>query len=85
MAALTRELVSRIAAEEAERGGLTLERVLNGNHKGDAFLARKAAWLRILEETGCSFAALARVWGADRVGVWRAVRKHADANERVAA
>jgi hypothetical protein len=70
--------VERIALEIALARHLTYEAVLHGRGR-EATRARHDAWLRILDETGCSMCGLEAVWGIDRHAIWRVVKRHREA------
>lgn len=61
-----RALVERIAAEEASRARVAPIAVLAMSTTRGAIRARRNAFARIVAETGCTYAALAEVWGCDR-------------------
>ena len=66
MILLTREFIQAVATEEARRAGADLGDVLGMAYGRRSRNAREAAMIRILDETGCSKSALARLWGCDR-------------------
>lgn len=69
-----RETVSRIIAEEAERHGVEVRRVIQRDTTAQPTLARHAAIVRILRETRCSEMGLSRVWGISDATVRAAKR-----------
>lgn len=67
-----REDVERIALEAAQEAGESLVAVLGVTYRLPARKARQRAWLRILDETGCTILGLSEVWGCDRRSIQRA-------------
>ncbi len=66
--------VVQIATEEAAREGVTFAEVMGPGLQRAPVRARKAAWLRILRETGCSMTGLAKVWGCGHYSILRVVQ-----------
>jgi hypothetical protein len=69
-----RELVEQIAMEEAQKAGLDPVTVLGASPREDLYAVRQRAWLRLLDETGCSILGLATVWGCDRKSIQRTLK-----------
>jgi len=75
MTPLTRDLVQRIAADEAQRSRCTLDELIHMSTRAEAKAARIRAWARIIAETGCTGSELARIWGCEREAIYRAFPK----------
>ena len=75
----TRMVVEDAIYRAALNDGLTSDDVLHGRRRCDS-AARRDAWMAILDDSGCSVAGLAHVWGIDRQAIHRVKR----ARERVA-
>jgi hypothetical protein len=70
---LTHALVRRIAEDEASDARITFDEII-GRRAGAVYAeARLKAWRRIRDATGCSFEALAKMWGCDTTWVRRAM------------
>ena len=65
-----REFVQGIVEIEAWRHGVDTATVYASRSPASK-AARRRAWRRILDETGCSINGLATVWGIDRQAIWR--------------
>ena len=68
-----RAVIERIITEEADKAGIPADVLMSGKSIPHIGPIRGAAWLRILNETGCSVANLAKTLGADRSGVNRQI------------
>lgn len=66
MIPLTHDLILQFASEEAEAAGAKVGDVLGMAIDIRSKAARRRAMDRIIAETGCSYSALARLWGCDR-------------------
>lgn len=62
-----------VVDDEADREGEHPCVVLGACMRQEAVRARYRAFIRIMDESGCSILGLAKVWGADRRSIQRAV------------
>ena len=81
----TREDIERVVGEVSIEYGVTPVVIIGASHSAKACRARRAAWHRVLIETGCTILGLARVWGCERRSIQRALDVLALPKERVAA
>lgn len=65
--------VLQIAQEEAERANLPVERLLARRVNSPMLQVRNRVWRRIIRETGCNRADLARAWGTTRATIGHAL------------
>lgn len=68
----TRELVERIATEEALDAHCTLTELIHMRRTPAAKAARVRAWARIIEATECTGTELAEAWGCSRMTIYAA-------------
>jgi hypothetical protein len=71
----SRAVIERIMTEEAHKAGINPGLFISSRGVPGIGPLRGAAWLRILNETGCSVGNLAKALGADRSGVNRQVNR----------
>jgi hypothetical protein len=69
----TRADCERIAQAVAAEWRVTFDGVLFGRSDRDS-AARRDAWRRIIDETGCSMDQLAEVWGVARTVITRGMK-----------
>lgn len=72
-----RELVLRIASEAADQVGATLGEVLGDGRSRKAVEGRRRAWCRLVLEEHYTILGTATVWGCERRGIQRALKREA--------
>ena len=69
----TRADCERVAKLVAVEWRVTFDQILFGRSERDN-AARRDAWRRIIDETGCSMGQLAEVWGVERTVIMRGMK-----------